>query len=53
LYNNLKLHPKYTTSLKATITRYYKNMEKLKDVLRNSEKHSINQNTANDGNMLL
>jgi hypothetical protein len=38
LYNNLKLHPQYTTSLKATIYRYYKNMEKLKEVLRNSEK---------------
>jgi hypothetical protein len=38
LYNNLKLHPQYTTSLKATITRYHKNTEKLKEVLRNSEK---------------
>jgi hypothetical protein len=38
LYNNYKLHPQYTTSLKATITRYYKNMDRLKEVLRNSEK---------------
>jgi uncharacterized protein YnzC (UPF0291/DUF896 family) len=40
LYNKHKLHPQYTTSLKATITRYYKNMEKLKEVLRNSEKQN-------------
>jgi DNA replicative helicase MCM subunit Mcm2 (Cdc46/Mcm family) len=38
LYNKHKLHPKYTTSLKSRLTKYYKNMEKLKEVLRNSEK---------------
>jgi len=37
LYKVLGLHPKFTESLKETITRYYNNMEKLKEVLREKE----------------
>jgi hypothetical protein len=37
LYNKRKLHPQYMNSLRATITRYYNNMERLKEVLREKE----------------
>jgi hypothetical protein len=38
LYRKLGLYPKYTTSLKDSIISYFERKEKLKEVLRNSEK---------------